>query len=99
MATSNLPQGTDDFTTSHFPADQTAREEIAWHALCQFDALLDMLRRERGNDGFGDVFLSTLIRLKTLNRVVLSVIGDDDLCETNEMCEIVYGEAKEVAHA
>lgn len=81
------------------PADKELREEIGVSATFEASALLEMLGRERGNDGFDLVLHSALARLKDLNSVAMSVLsGDDEKRETSEMHAVVFGKTMEVGH-
>jgi len=80
--------------------DQTAREEIAWHAAGEIEAITNMLERETHQDGFDLILRTGLRRVRELNSIVLSVVGGDTSRETDEMCDVVYGwHAKEAVEA
>ncbi|MGS0756206.1 hypothetical protein ACVBEH_17125, partial [Roseateles sp. GG27B] len=67
------------------------RNRIAFDAIAGADALLRMLQREVGNDGFDFLLEQALIRALDLNSVVLSVLGGDDDRDTHEMNQRVHG--------
>ena len=80
--------------------DQDLRKSLAYEAAGEIEGLLGMLRREIANDGdqVDMIVGTTLRRIKALNSVVLSVLGDDDGRDTAEMYEVVCGEPMEASH-
>jgi len=79
----------------------TAKREIAYHAACELEALLVMLRREQGNSESELVLRSTLLRLTDLSGVLLAVLGADDDRSADELAVVVYGKdaVEEAEHA
>jgi hypothetical protein len=71
------------------------RNRIAFDAVAGVDALLRMIQREVGNDGFDLVMEQALIRALELNSVIISVLGGDDDRDTHEMSERVHGRSTE----
>lgn len=69
------------------------RIEIARQASGQVESLLYMLHREsQGTDWSTDAaFESTLVRIKQLNSVMMSMLSNDDLRETKDMRKVVHG--------
>ena len=75
------------------------RNLIAHEAATSVDALLRMIQREVGNDGFELVLEQTLIRVMALNSVVISVLDDDDPLDTHGLHLRVHGESSERGNA
>lgn len=67
------------------------RFDLALQAIYQTDAMIDMLKREDGNESFDLVLRASLPRLKQLTSVLLSVLGDDAGRATEEMEGVVHG--------
>jgi hypothetical protein len=78
----------DENLTESLPVD---RVSVAREAIWQLDSLVNMLKREKDRECFEFVLASTLIRMKELSSVVMSVIAGDDARETSEMEEVVHG--------
>lgn len=70
------------------------RLSIAHQATGDIEALIGMMRREIATDADQlDVILDlALHRIKELNSVVMSAVGDDSGRDTEEMHRVVFGE-------
>ncbi len=86
-------------TAATFDRTTYVRNLIAHEAATGADALLRMLQREVGNDGFDFLLEQVLIRALELNSVVLSVLGGDDDRDTHEMNNRVHGESTDRGNA
>ena len=51
-----------------------------------------MLGRESNREGFSDLLRGSLIRVKSLGSVILSITGGDDGRKNSEMHEVVFGD-------
>ena len=71
-----------------WPSERVA---VARQAIFQIDSLISMLGREQSQSGFEFVLASTVKRMKDLSSVVMSVMEHDDMRETSEMMDVVYG--------
>lgn len=80
--------------------DQAARISLAHGASNDIEALVGMMRREIFSepDQLNAILLNTLMRVRDLNSVVMSVVGGDDDRSTAEMHEVVLGERMEASH-
>lgn len=71
----------------------SARADVALRATYQITSILEMLKREAdhaiGGSNFEDVLLCAAARIDRLNCVVMSVLGDDNGRETEEMKQLV----------
>ena len=65
------------------------RANVAIEAMHQLDALIHMLRREHGNDGFDLLLRTCLKRAVDLSSVAMSVHGGDDSRTIEEMREVL----------
>ena len=78
------------------PFDHWSEDRIdtACHASYQTEQMLYMLRREAGHGGEinRSLLISTVIRLKELNSVMMSLLTADEGLQTAEMSKVVFGE-------
>ena len=81
-------------TAAAFDRTAYVRNLIAHEAATSVDALLRMIQREAGKDGFDLVLEQVLIRALELNSVIISVLDGEDANDTHEMNNRVHGESK-----
>lgn len=86
-------------TAATFDRTSYVRNLIAHEAATGVDALLRMIQREVGYDGFDLVLEQTLIRVLALNSVVISVLDGEDANDNHEMNNRVHGESKDRGNA
>jgi hypothetical protein len=79
--------------------ERITRTVLAGEACAEIEALCSVLIRELQGVGPEDYGLRGLVlRIKALNSVSLSVLGDDDNRETADMHQVVYGTRPEAEH-
>ena len=73
--------------------DSQARQELARTASTEIMALAYMLGREQsaGHRDMDDLLRGSLIRLRDLSSVIMSVTGGDDARETSDMRNVIFG--------
>ena len=71
--------------------DEARRDGLALTAICETEALLRMLDVAKDHDGFDLVLRGVRARLLELNSVCMSVLGNDDARETEELASVIYG--------
>jgi hypothetical protein len=86
-------------TAATFDRTAYVRNLIAHEAATSVDALLRMIQREAGKDGFDLVLEQVLIRALELNSVVISVLDDDDALDTHGLNNRVHGESTDRGNA
>ena len=92
MAISNATTNRQTDTAAGHRAAERVR--LAAQATHQIESLLYALRRELNHEDASPdttLMMSMVIRLKELNSVAMSMLDDDDLRETTEMKDVVWG--------